>query len=74
MYMCAKTKMATQRVLRCVYSLAVVAHAFNPSTRKAEAGGFLLVRGQPGLQSEFQDSRGYTEKPCLGKKENIFIC
>jgi hypothetical protein len=26
------------------------------------------VQGQPGLQSEFQDSQGYTEKPCLGKK------
>jgi hypothetical protein len=26
-----------------------------------------LVRGQPGLQSEFQDSQGYTEKPCLKK-------
>ena len=25
------------------------------------------VWGQPGLQSEFQDSHGYTEKPCLGK-------
>jgi hypothetical protein len=24
-------------------------------------------RGQPGLQSEFQDSQGYTEKPCLKK-------
>jgi hypothetical protein len=24
---------------------------------------------QPGLQSEFQDSQGYTEKPCL-KKQN----
>jgi hypothetical protein len=23
------------------------------------------VQGQPGLQSEFQDSQGYTEKPCL---------
>jgi hypothetical protein len=23
------------------------------------------VRGQPGLQSEFQDSQGYTKKPCL---------
>jgi hypothetical protein len=23
--------------------------------------------GQPGLQSEFQDSQGYTEKPCLKK-------
>jgi hypothetical protein len=27
------------------------------------------VWGQPGLQSEFQDSQGYTEKPCL-KKQN----
>jgi hypothetical protein len=25
------------------------------------------VRGQPGLQSEFQDSLGYTEKPCFEK-------
>jgi hypothetical protein len=25
------------------------------------------VRGQPGLQSEVQDSQGYTEKPCLEK-------
>jgi hypothetical protein len=23
------------------------------------------VQGQAGLQSEFQDSQGYTEKPCL---------
>jgi hypothetical protein len=29
-----------------------------------------LVRGQPGLQSEFQDSQGYTEKPCPRKKQN----
>jgi hypothetical protein len=26
-----------------------------------------LVQGQPGLQSKFQDSQGYTEKPCLKK-------
>ena len=44
----------------------MVAHAFNPTTWKAEAGG---VRGQPGLQSEFQDSQNYTEKTCRGKKE-----
>jgi hypothetical protein len=50
---------------------AVVAHAFNPSTWEAEAGGSLAdlwVKGQPGLQSEFQDSQGYTEKPCLRKQ------
>jgi hypothetical protein len=45
----------------------VVAHNFNPSTQKAEAAAFLWVRGQPGLQSEFQDSQGYTEKPCFEK-------
>jgi hypothetical protein len=28
------------------------------------------VRGQPGLQIEFQDSQGYTEKPCLKKQKN----
>ena len=27
------------------------------------------VRGQPGLQSEFPDSQGYTEKPCLKKQK-----
>jgi hypothetical protein len=32
------------------------------------------VRGQPGLQSEFQDSQGYTEKTCLKKPTNqIYI-
>jgi hypothetical protein len=30
----------------------------------------LRVRGQPGLQSEFQDSQGCTEKPCLEKQKN----
>jgi hypothetical protein len=27
------------------------------------------IRGQPGLQSEFQDSQGYTEKPYLKKQK-----
>jgi hypothetical protein len=43
----------------------MVAHAFNPSTWEAEAGGF---QGQPGLQNEFQDSQDYTEKHCLEKQ------
>jgi hypothetical protein len=43
--------------------------AFNPSTQEAEAGGFLSSR-QSGLQSEFQNSHGYTEKPCLEKTKN----
>jgi hypothetical protein len=44
----------------------VVAHAFNPSTWEAEAGGFLSSR-PASSKSEFQDSQGYTEKPCLEK-------
>jgi hypothetical protein len=28
------------------------------------------VRGQPGLQSEFQDSQDYTEKPCLERNKS----
>jgi hypothetical protein len=28
------------------------------------------VQGQPGLQSEFQDSQGYTEKLCFEKTKN----
>jgi iron-sulfur cluster repair protein YtfE (RIC family) len=27
------------------------------------------VGGQPGLQSEFQDSQSYTKKPCLEKNK-----
>jgi hypothetical protein len=44
----------------------MVVHAFNPSTLEALAEGFLSSR-PAGLQSEFQDSQGYTEKPCLEK-------
>jgi hypothetical protein len=40
--------------------VVAAAQAFNPSIWEAEAGG-------SGLQSEFQDSQGYTEKPCLEK-------
>ena len=44
----------------------MVAHAFNP------ARADFWVWGLPGLQSEFQDSQGYTEKPYLEKpKKNI---
>jgi hypothetical protein len=45
----------------------MVVHTFNPSTWEQRQADF-SVRGQPGLQSEFQDSQGYTEKPCLENK------
>jgi hypothetical protein len=40
-------------------------HTSGPSTQEAEEGGRSLSWGQFGLQSEFQDSQDYTEKPCL---------
>jgi hypothetical protein len=46
----------------------MVAHTFDLSTLEAEAGGFLSSR--PAWSTEFQDSQGYTEKPCLEKQTN----
>ena len=55
---------------------AVVAHAFNPSTREAEAGGFLSSRpawstkrvlGQPGLHRETMS------KKKKKKKKGVFL-
>jgi hypothetical protein len=37
-----------------------------PALRRQRQVDF-WVRGQPSLQSEFQDSQRYTEKPCLEK-------
>jgi hypothetical protein len=37
-----------------------------PALGRQKQADFLFP-GQPGLQSEFQDSQGYTEKPCLEK-------
>jgi hypothetical protein len=39
-----------------------------PALRRQRQADF-WVRGQPGLQSEFRDSQGYTEKPCLKKQK-----
>jgi hypothetical protein len=61
-------------------SQAVVAHAFNPSTWEAEAGGFLrlrpvwsteLVPGQPGLHRETL-SRNKTKQN--QNKTEVFMC
>lgn len=40
-------------------SWAVEVNDSNPSTWKAGVGG---VQGQPGIQTEFQDSQNYTRK------------
>lgn len=37
----------------------MVAHAYNPSTGEAEAGGLPYIEGYPGLYSEHQSSQGY---------------
>ena len=46
-----------------------MAHAFNPSTQEAEAGRSLSLRPHNSLESELQDNKGYTKKPCLGRKK-----
>jgi hypothetical protein len=43
--------------------------AFNPSFGRQRQADF-WVWGQTGLQSEFEDSQDYTEKPCLEKSTN----
>jgi hypothetical protein len=45
----------------------MVVHAIHSSAQEAEAGRSLWVWGQPGLQSEFQGSQVYVERPCLNQ-------
>lgn len=45
------------------------AHSFNPNTCKAEAGRFLLVWGQSGLNSRFQANQAAKQDPVLRVKE-----
>lgn len=49
----------------------VMMQIFNPSTWETEAEGALWVQGQPTLNSEFQDTQGYKEKPFLKTKQKI---
>jgi flagellar biosynthesis/type III secretory pathway protein FliH len=49
--------------------LDMVMQAFNLSTREAEGETDFCVLGQPGLQSELQDSQDHTEKPCQTEKK-----
>jgi hypothetical protein len=60
----------------------VVVHALNPITQEREAGKKISeFLSQPCLQSEFQLSQGFPEKPCLKNKttttkvvEMYFLC
>jgi hypothetical protein len=45
----------------------MIVHALIPALGRQRQADF-WIRGQPGLQSEFQDSQGYTKKPCLEKQ------
>jgi hypothetical protein len=46
----------------------VVAHAFNPSTWGGRGRWISEIKASL-VYSVLQDSQGYTEKPCLGKKK-----
>jgi hypothetical protein len=56
-----------------VFSLAWWRTPLIPALGRQRQADF-WVQGQPGLQSEFQDSQGYTEKPCLKKKKKKKEC
>jgi hypothetical protein len=52
------------------FKLILVPGVVAPCLQSQHLGG----RGQPGLESEFQDSQGYTKKPCLKKpNKNINV-
>jgi hypothetical protein len=59
---------ALQNSIKFSTSNALLAlNTFDPSTWEAEVG-------QSGLQSRFQDSQGYTVKPCLKIEKLIRDC
>jgi hypothetical protein len=42
----------------------MLVYAFSPSTQEAEGGKLSECQDQPGLQSKYHNSQGYTEKAC----------
>jgi hypothetical protein len=66
-YKCVPPHPAKKLFIKCPLKPGVVADVFNPSIWEAEAVGSLSVWGQPGLQSEFQNNHGYTEKHVVEK-------
>jgi hypothetical protein len=67
---CFSTSIIAQPIHKLCGGQEVVAHTLGPSTWEAEADRSLWNWGQPGLQSEFQDSQSYMKKPCLNKQAN----
>ena len=60
MHRCTYIQMKQSHIKK-VNKPGVVLLTLNPSTQKVEAGGSLLVQGQPSLLSELQDSWDYRE-------------
>jgi hypothetical protein len=58
-----------ERIKKSVVSWAWWHTPLIPALTRQRQADF-WVWGQPGLQSEFQDSQGYTENPCLEKTKN----
>jgi hypothetical protein len=46
---------------------------FSPSTWNKVAGSLLWIWDHPALHSEFQDSQGYVERPCLKNRKLKFV-
>lgn len=52
----------------------MVAHIFNLIIWESEAGVSLLVQGYLGVQKEFKNSKGLTEKQCPKQQSKITSC
>jgi hypothetical protein len=55
------------------FILVVVVLTFNPTLGRQRQEDLCEFKAssQPGLQSEYQDSQGYTEKPCHGMEVGV---
>ena len=50
----------------------LVAHAFNLALKRQKQA-YVCVLDNPSLQSEFQGSKGYSEKSCLKNQKEYFL-
>lgn len=64
-----KAKISLKKIR--IFRLSKVALTFNLITGETDTWESLWVWGQPNLDTEFQDSQDYKERPCLHQPQNI---
>ena len=63
-------RLLRHRQWKVLISLVVVAHACNPNTLGGRGRWISEFEASLVYRCEFQDSQGYTEKPCLKKTKS----